>query len=268
MRACLVALAIAGCGGADGLHAAPPGPVQPIPPSFELGLVPGETMAFEVRVAGVLAGEAQLAVGEVGMIDGKRALVVKSRAATAGAVALVKYIVDEATTVIDVTTGTPITVENHVFSGGKEIIASAKFAGKQADISYKRSDEPTAHTTRVNLGVDTLHDAHTAMAALRGWRPQPNTTRSVVVVGGRRLWRVDVKLIGSDTIGSAVGNRHALVFEGQSFRTRTNLQPENGKPGRTFKVWLSDDADRVPLRVSAQTELGDIVMELTEYSRP
>ena len=33
-------------------------------------------------------------------------------------------------------------------------------------------------------------------------------------------------------------------------------------------VYLSDDADRVPLRVVAATELGDIVMDLTEYNRP
>lgn len=261
---------LAGCAGADALHAAPQGggPVHILPPSFELGLVPGETMAFEVRLAGVLAGEAQLAVGEIGAVDGRRVLVVKSRAATAGAVALVKYIVDEATTVIDAETGRPITVENHVLLNGKDTVATAKFVGKSAVITYKKADETTPHTSTFNFAVDTIHDAHTAMAALRGWRPTPGTTRSVVVVGGKRLWRVDVQLIGNDTIGSAVGNRRAVVFEGKSFRARPNLTIENAKPGRTFRVWLSDDADRVPLRVSAQTELGDIVMELTDYTRP
>ena len=37
---------------------------------------------------------------------------------------------------------------------------------------------------------------------------------------------------------------------------------------RTFTVYLSDDADRVPLKVVAHTELGDVVMNLTDYSRP
>jgi hypothetical protein len=37
---------------------------------------------------------------------------------------------------------------------------------------------------------------------------------------------------------------------------------------RTFTVWLTDDADRVPLRVLANTELGDITVDLTDYSRP
>jgi hypothetical protein len=33
-------------------------------------------------------------------------------------------------------------------------------------------------------------------------------------------------------------------------------------------VWLSDDADRVPLKVAAQTELGEIVMKLVDWQRP
>ena len=31
---------------------------------------------------------------------------------------------------------------------------------------------------------------------------------------------------------------------------------------------MSDDADRVPLRVVANTELGEVSVDLTEYSRP
>src|ERR1700733_7400582 len=54
------------------------------------GLIPGETMSFEVRLAGLVAGEAQLAVGELGDYQGHRAVVVKSHGETAGAAALLK----------------------------------------------------------------------------------------------------------------------------------------------------------------------------------
>jgi hypothetical protein len=90
----------------------------------------------------------------------------------------------------------------------------------------------------------------------------------VYVIGGRRLWRVDVTHDGTDTIGSALGNRRAIVLEGKSYRAKANMQLETQKPARTFTVWLSDDADRVPLKVVAATELGDIVMDLTDYARP
>jgi hypothetical protein len=32
-------------------------------------------------------------------------------------------------------------------------------------------------------------------------------------------------------------------------------------------VWLTDDADRVPLKVVAKTELGEVAIDLTEYNR-
>jgi hypothetical protein len=234
----------------------------------EVGLTPGETMAFEVRLGGVLAGEAALAVGELGEVEGKQAVVVRSRAATAGAAALIKKISDEAMTVIDMDTGRPLQLETRVEMGAKTTQATAKFTGSIADITYKRSDDPEPRNYKINFGTQTVHDTHSAMAQVRGWRPQIGTTRSVFVVGGRRLWRVDVKFLGIETIGSQVGNRRAIKFEGASFRARPNFTIETDKPMRTFTVWLSDDADRVPLRVLASTELGDITVDLTDYSRP
>lgn len=232
-----------------------------------LGLYPGEAMAFEVQLGGVLVGEAQLAVGEHGMVEGRTALVVRSRAATAGAAALLRRVSDEATTVIDADTGRPISVETHVVMGDKVTKASSVFSGTTATVTFRRGDGP-ASTTRIDFGAHALHDAHTAMAQLRGWRAAPGAEKTVFVVGGRRMWRVDVKYAGEETIGSAMGNRRAVVFDGTSYRARRDLTIEEGRPSRTFRVWLSDDADRVPLQVSAKTELGDIVMTLTEYSRP
>jgi hypothetical protein len=299
------AIAAAGCVGAEASSAAtaPPPSLRPPGTAPDIGLNPGETMAFEVRVAGVVAGEAQLAVGEIGDYQGRRAVVVKSRAATAGAAALIKHVVDEATTTIDMATGRPLALTTLVEQGDSKTTATAQFTDNVADITYQRSDEAAPHRLRIDFraGAVTggaqprdaqprdaqprdsqprdaqlrdaqlrdaqIHDAHTAMAQLRGWRAQPGAKRTVFVVGGRRLWRIDVTYAGQDTIGSAIGNRRAIRFTGESYRARRDFSPETAKPSRTFTVWLSDDADRVPLRVAAKTELGDIVMELTEYSR-
>ncbi|MGE5181758.1 MAG: DUF3108 domain-containing protein [Acidobacteriota bacterium] len=234
----------------------------------EVGLNPGESMTFEVRLDGVLAGQAQLAVGELGRVDGHRAVVVKSRAETAGAAALIKKIVDEATTVIDMDTGRPLQLDTLVEENHQTTTATAKFVGSVASVTYTRSGDARSHTMRIDFGQMTVHDTHSAMAQLRGWRAAPGTTKTVFVVGGRRLWRVDVRYAGEETIGSSLGNRRAVKYTGASYRARPNFGVESGKPARTFSVWLSDDADRVPLKMTAQTELGDVSMDLTEYNRP
>jgi len=264
---CVGLLVLAACAGADAMTLPPAAAVKAASPIADVGINPGETMAFEIRLAGILAGEAQLAVGALGDYEGHRAVVVRSRAATAGAAALIKHIVDEATTVIDLDTGRPLALDTLVEQGDTRTTATAKFTGSTADITYVRSDEKAPHNLKINFGSVTVHDAHSAMAQLRGWRAAPGTTRSVFVVGGRRLWRVDVTYAGQDTIGSALGNRKAVRFTGMSFRANRALAAETDKPSRTFSVWLSDDADRVPLKVTASTELGDIVIDLTEYNR-
>lgn len=266
-----VLIALAGCAGADAmtLPASPKaGSADVVAPGNELGLNYGESMAFEVRFSGVLAGEAALAVGELGEFEGKRAVVVKSRANTAGAAALLKRIVDEATTILDVDTGRPIQLDTYVEQGTRKTTAHAKFVGNVAEVTYQRSDDPKPQNFKINFGTQTVHDTHSAMAQVRGWRAAIGAQRAVFVVGGRRLWRVDVKYLGNETVGTAVGNRRAVKFEGASYRARPNFTVDETKPARTFTVWLSDDADRVPLKVLANTELGDITVELTDYSRP
>ncbi|MDB4957285.1 MAG: hypothetical protein JWO36_4854 [Myxococcales bacterium] len=269
-RASLCLLALAGCAGAEAMTLPSQTSVVSggVATKNELGLNPGESMAYEVRLGGMLAGEAELAVGELGEVDGHRAVVVKSRAATAGAAALIKKISDEATTVIDADSGRPLQLDTLVVMGDKETTARAKFTGSIAEVTYARNDEPTPHTYKINFGKVTVHDTHSAMAQLRGWKATPGTVKTVFVVGGRRLWRVDVRYIGAEMMGSALGNRRAIRYEGASYRARPNFSLESDKPARTFKVWLSDDADRVPLKMTASTELGDVSMDLTEYTRP
>jgi len=269
----LVAGVVTACAGAEARTTVPvPPPAAAAPAGEPVGLNPGESMAFELRVAGVLAGEAQLAVGALGDYEGHRAVVVKSRAATAGAAALLKHVVDEATTVIDFATGRPLVLDTLVEQGDKTITANARFTESAAEITYTRSEDPQPRKTRIDFSkgpgaIGAVHDAHSAMAQMRGWRAAAGARRTVFIVGGRRLWRVDMTYGGSETLGSVLGNRRAIKLTGASFRVRRNFTPESTTPGRTFTVWLSDDADRVPLKVSASTELGDIVMTLTEYTR-
>ncbi len=263
--ACLLAI-LAGCAGAEAM-ALPTAAPAAARPEHQLGLHPGESMSYEVQLAGILVGEAQLAVGEIGQVDGHRAIVVKSRAATAGAAAMIRAISDEATTVIDVDTGRPISIESVFVMAGKRALASTKIDHSVAQVTYTRSGDKAPQTVKVDFKTEELNDMHTAMAELRGWHAAPGTMRRVFVVGGKRLWRIDVKYVGEDTIGSRVGNRRAVIFDGMSYRAKRDLSVESGKPARTFRVWLSNDGDRVPLKVTATTELGDIVMDLIDYTR-
>jgi hypothetical protein len=268
----VVLVGAAGCGGA-GASAREPHPIVPtsavVPPLGEpaMGLHPGESMTFAVSLGGVEAGEAAFAVGEQGVVDGKPALVVTSRIASAGLFKMVKDISDNLTSTIDLETGLPVTITADVSDPPRNYHADGRFAGGVVDLDWYKQDGKVHHT-HYDFGDVDAHDAHTAMASVRTWDGEPGDSRRLYVIGGRRIWQTDVTWVGRETIGTALGNIAAVRLDGVSVRVSSRLREEKGRTPRTFSVWMSDDGDRVPLRVVAHTELGDIVIELTGYERP
>ena len=234
----------------------------------ELGLFPGEAMTFEVSLAGIVGGEGAFAVGELEQLDGKKQLAVRSRLATVGAAALLKKVVDDATTWVDVETGLPTNLTSDVTMGGDRFVAQCRFDGGKVAVDFWRNQQPEPTRTGFDFGPDDAHTAHSIMAALRSWRPAPGTTRTVYVVGGRRIWRSDLVFVGKESIPTRLGTRAAARLDGVAMRSRPDRSIDDKAKRREFSVWLSDDADMVPLRVKSTTELGDVLIELTDYQRP
>jgi Protein of unknown function (DUF3108) len=233
-----------------------------------VGLVAGESMSFAVQLAGLDVGEAALAVGERGVVDGRDAITVRSKVSTVGAARLLRAIDDESTTVIDLRSGLPLQLDTHVLLGAQETFTHAEFQAHQVIVDVRRGASAEVRSYVFAFGELAALDAHAAMAQLRGWRPAAGAQRTVWLVGGRRLWRVDLTYRGNETVGTALGNRDATRLDGVAHRARPDRSLDESRPPRTFSVWMSDDADRVPLRVSATTELGSVEIKLVEYQRP
>lgn len=227
---------------------------------------PGESMRFEVRMAGMLAGDASFTTGEPGEHDGRRAIAISSRLGTAGAFAMVKDIRDDATSVLDLDTLLPVSTTSDVRFGGRVVHTETHFAGKRAVIDYTPHGQPT-RKLNYDFRGETVHDAHSAMAAMRIWPAELGTRRVLWVLGGRRLWKAEIEVVGRDVIGTALGNQAALRFQGVAARARPDMTIDQRRPPRSFTVWVSDDADRVPLRIVARTELGEVTIDLVEYQR-
>jgi hypothetical protein len=104
------------------------------------------------------------------------------------------------------------------------------------------------------------HDLHSAVLLLRGWRPRLGERAHFYVVAGRRLWRVDVRSAGPQVIETQGSARLTYRIDGKGVR----LWEEADTSPRQFSLWLSDDVDRVPVRMQADSKLGAITMTLTE----
>jgi Protein of unknown function (DUF3108) len=105
----------------------------------------------------------------------------------------------------------------------------------------------------------SAHDMHSAMLLLRGWRPRLDEKAYFYAVLGRRPWRVDVTSRGVEMIKMGDDARLTYRIDGVAVRL---WQPESAQP-KHFSVWLSEEADRVPLRMVADASFGQVTMSLT-----
>lgn len=105
------------------------------------------------------------------------------------------------------------------------------------------------------------HDMHSSMLLLRAWRPRLDESAYFYVVLGRRPWRVDVTSRGPEMI--KLGGEPRLTYRIDGVAERMDPPGIEGTTRKRFSLWLSEDGDRVPLRMVADASFGQVTMTLT-----
>jgi hypothetical protein len=105
------------------------------------------------------------------------------------------------------------------------------------------------------------HDMQSALLILRAWRPRLDETAHFYVVLGRRLWRADVRFAGPEVI--KVGGAPQLTTRVDGTARRLWEGPDAPGP-RKFSIWFGEQAERVPVRLTADGKYGPVTMTLTE----
>jgi len=272
-RLAVACLALASCGGAEGpsVMTAPvrAGAFPPVAPLAR----PGEVMTYQLSVHGIDVATLGLAVGDRGELDGREVVVVQSGVVASPLVQLVAKVESNFATWIDTATARPL-----LFRAAEEA----------------EPDDPVAETTDSELAtIDTgayrvtvarnadpiaveqqvVHDApvfdlNSFLIRLRSWEAPPGTVEVADVVRSRYLWRTWIELVGDEAVATSLGDLPAVRFEGRAQRLHRDGRIDETSPIRSYALWISDDADRVPLRLIGRTAYGDIAMELVEYLPP
>lgn len=270
VRRLLITLACA-CGGS---HRAPsvaqPPPVAatqlPVHAPF---VTPGERMAYSLALGHMELATYDFAVGEVTEVAGRRAIVVQSHAKTVGLVKVVANIDDTFTSWIDVETGRPLRwfVDEYATKGDDKERTEARLFernGNVVPIDFHLNDDPPKPEPQTVSMPDTW-DYNAFLVALRGWEAPPGSTVTAEVLRSRYLWNVKITVRGRERVVTELGEFPALRFDGHTYRLRRDGSRDTSADEREFSVWISDDADRVPLRTVARTDYGDIEMKLVDY---
>jgi hypothetical protein len=228
MRALLI-VAACGCNHLP-VSTAAAATAAPREPTVPMLLVPQETMEFAVTFRGMKIATVQTAIGKAGWVEGKRAIIVKSRGKTDGLIALLGDLRWELESTIDLDRGYPLHDHEEAW----------------AELAGEKNHDDDSHDWTAD---DDRHDLHSAIGTLRGWHPTPGEEREVRVHLGGSSFGVTVAQAGR----ARLVDRPALRYDGVA----------NGD--HKFSIWISDDASRVPLASQTETELGTVAVELVDY---
>lgn len=246
------------------------GPPRPLVVE-ETFFLPGERMTFELSLRGVVGGEATVAVGDPGVVDGEKILIIRSRTESTGVAAVIKEIRDEVTSWIELDSGLPVYHHADVKFGSKQAIIETYFNDGDPgsfNLHYERKGKGRRRVHQKMPSGQAAFNSHAILGAIRAWDGEPGSLCYFYVLASKRIWQNTLRMTGREKIKTELGRREAIRVDGVARRLRRSLKEDPRKDPREYTFWISDDEDRLPLLVVAKTEYGQVRAELIAYERP
>ncbi len=252
MRAALVAI---------GLLAATPAWAGELP--VFVGARPGEAFTFKVSLGPIEGGRARMSIGRPALQRGRRVVAVHGQAETTAFVKLLARMDDDYKLVFDTRNLLPVSVAE-TERGLRERRIVSTVDGRTADVDFWSPERQ--HKARHML-PRIVRDPLSSFFALRALPLADKQHIDLDVLDGAALWRVALTVHRGDKLRleSNAAAQPAIRIDGVARRLEDNGRPRAGMGPRNLTVWLSDDPDRVLLRMEADTDLGRCALELTSY---
>lgn len=130
---------------------------------------------------------------------------------------------------------------------------------------FRENDPPGENPARwKSIKISPLRDLFSGMLFIRSKRLAPGETVSTIIFPGDAPFLVEMKSLGTEKITIAGSPREAIKLDLKIHRI--NLKKgdalETHEKFQNGTVWLSDDADRVPLRAEVNIFIGYVFAEM------
>jgi hypothetical protein len=222
----------------------------------------GEAFTFQFSVGAIQAGRARLSVGTPTRAKGGRLVAVQGDAQSAPWLALLAKLEDEYKVVLDADTLAPRKV-SCIERGLRDrrfdvTLSPAGAAATRIDVDLERPGEKRHLSQRL---PGRALDPVAALFTLRAAPLRDGDVIQMVTFDGPAFYHSVARVAGRAEM-THKGHRVAVV------RVEIEARPVGGQPPRHVTLWLSDDEQRIPYRVSGDTDFGRCDLDLTSYKAP
>jgi hypothetical protein len=164
------------------------------------------------------------------------------------------------TSIIEASTLHPVAVRQVESSRRKKTVTELSF--EPDGVTSKETETPGKGTKVRRFDFHHLFDLQSALLYLRSQPLQERSIQRIVVYPATSAYVATVTVLGRERITVPSGTYNAIKFD-----LRLNKIGKRGElePHRKFRratAWLSDDPDRLVLRIEAQVFVGTVFAEL------
>lgn len=144
----------------------------------------------------------------------------------------------------------------------KKIVTHLAFTGNGVSRTRTESQGSTVDTKTRPFSFPDLFDLHSAAIYLRSQPLRDRSVYRVVVYPATNAYLATITVIGREKISVHAGAYNAIKLDLQLKRVGNHLELEPHRKFRRATIWVSDDADRLLLRIEAQIFVGTVWAEL------
>ena len=220
---------------------------------------PGES--FELRMTyGLLgtAGTTRIETSAENSAAGPR-FRIRVAAQSSGIVDTFYTVVNNSESVLDATTGRPLTISIKGQSGKRLTEKTTTFDYAKGRAVHVNTIRPH-HNATVALPAEPAYDIMVALMQARDWRLRPGESRRVLCVNDEDFFTIEVTALREERVKTPAGTFDAVVLEPKQIGPLTGFF----KKGGALKVWISTGDRPQIVRLDTKTKIGTIVAALTK----
>jgi len=230
--------------------------------------MPGETLQYKVEwdppwflffLPRMEAGHLELALEEAPSYEGKPAWKVRFKANSSGTLARLTglNVEDVFESMTDPETLCTFSVSKRIREGKRKRDIEVRYEPERGRLHIRETDvartPPRTTKDRFKENVPAcVRDVFAALYALRRERLQPGARKRWVLGDDDVVKEVETRVLRSETVMAPAGPASSLHVE------TVSLLGGLFKDGGEFRIWLSDDERRLPLKFQVQVKLGKV----------
>jgi len=144
----------------------------------------------------------------------------------------------------------------------KKVVTNLTFTNNGVTRARTEGEGGAAGAKTRQFNFPNLFDLHSAALYLRSQPLKDRADYRIVVYPGTNAYLTTITVVGREKISVHAGTYNAIKLDLQLKRVGKHLELEPHRKFRRATIWVSDDAERLLLRIEAQIFVGTVFAEL------